>query len=283
MRIVKSALLLSGIAVAALAVSPAFARALAPKAQPAAHTLTLRLPDGAVETVDYTGNTAPKVVLAPQSGAVEALILPEPVFDPAGTFSLAPTFATFERLSADMNREMDALWRDVTPAPIATAATSGAALSRLPAGATSYSMVSLWNGKNACSESTEILPGPHGGKDRVINREAGDCSAFGASGISTAPQPVRPVARPHYLQADYGTLPLPDPGLGPGWSAPPKARLPNILHAGTTGQPQNEATLPLPDPGLVPAPAGAHRQHTYAGRTLATPALLHEAYYAYGA
>src|ERR1700744_1980317 len=86
MRLIPASLLV-GAAVLGLG---AFAHPAAGK-DPAVHQMTIQLPGGSTETIRYTGEAAPKSA---------------PV-----AFRFEPTSAAFDRIAADMDRQMDALWQ----------------------------------------------------------------------------------------------------------------------------------------------------------------------------
>jgi hypothetical protein len=81
------------------------ASAQTPESPHGTHVSTVRLPNGQVEQVRYTGDVPPTVTLAP---------------DVAPTaYVLASPFAMLERMSADMDRQAAALFQalDTIPAP----------------------------------------------------------------------------------------------------------------------------------------------------------------------
>lgn len=181
--------LLAGVAavaclgVAALAASP---KSQAPTAQD--HVLTVRLPDGSVEQIRYSGDVAPKVV-------VSASGLPMADFGPANS---ASPFAMLERMSAQMDREMAEMMRNAPPMPSLAApgamqrAAAGqeAAFGQLPAGMQSYSFVSTMRGGHACSRSVQITSQGAGHAPRVVSQTSGDCAAQPGA----TPQPAPTVA-----------------------------------------------------------------------------------------
>jgi hypothetical protein len=182
--------LLAGVAaVACLGVA---ALAASPKSQtPAAHdhVLTVRLPDGSVEQIHYSGDVAPKVAVAPGGLGVFA---PMPGFGPASADS---PFAMLNRLSAQMDQQMAEMMRNAPPMPTLAApgamqrAAAGqeAALGQLPAGTESYSFVSSVNGGHACSRSVQITSQGAGQAPRVVTQTSGDC---GGGQAAPAPQPA---------------------------------------------------------------------------------------------
>ena len=172
MRITRT-LLVAGVAAAAIA-------GVAAAAALNTHTLTVRLPDGGVERIIYTGNVAPRVEVA-TAGAPVPILWP----GPAGFDDTA--FAAMDRISAQMDREMAAMFRQADalgsqaatdPGGVTFASTAG-----LPAGAQSFSFVATMSGAGVCSRSIEITSTGEGRKPRVVSHSSGNC------GTSSAPTP----------------------------------------------------------------------------------------------
>ena len=130
MRLIHASLL-AGAAVLGLS-----AFALTAGANPATHEMTIQLPGGGSETIRYTGDVAPKVSFVE---APFAIAWPAPV-----GFGFAPSFVALDRIAADMDRQMDAFWRQaqtMTRWP-ANGDLSQAALQNLGPGTSAYTMVS---------------------------------------------------------------------------------------------------------------------------------------------
>ena len=145
MRITRT-LLIAGVAAAAIA-------GVATAAALNTHTLTVRLPDGGVERIVYTGNVAPRVEVAPAGASLPVVWAAQPGFDETA-------FAAMDRISAQMDQEMAAMFRQADalqaralsgPDGLTTASTAD-----LPAGAQSFSFVSTMSGAGVCSRSVEI-------------------------------------------------------------------------------------------------------------------------------
>src|SRR5690242_1664743 len=101
MRILPS-LLLAGAAVAGLGLAaPTLARELD------LHRLTVHLPGGGVETIEYTGKAVPRLIVHPV--AVQRIAGPwaGDFFWPVG-FGM-PSFVDFDRIAAQMDRQMAAM------------------------------------------------------------------------------------------------------------------------------------------------------------------------------
>jgi len=175
MRLIHASLLV-GAAVLGLG---AFALPAAGNDQPT-HEMTIQLPDGGTETIRYTGDVAPKIHFV---DAPFAIAWPAPV-----AFSFGPSFAAFDQIAADMDRQMNALWRQAQT--MASWPTNGelsqAALQNLGPGGSAYTVVSESVGNNFCTRMTKITSSPNGGKPKVVSRTSGNCDASPA-GAGTVP------------------------------------------------------------------------------------------------
>ena len=178
MRLIPASLLV-GAAVLGLG---AFALPAAGK-DPAVHQMTLQLPGGATETIRYTGEVAPKVSFVETPFAIA---WPAPA-----AFGFEPTFAAFDRIAADMDRQMSALWRQAQTMANwpADGGLGQAGLANLGPGASAYSVVSQSFGDKVCTRVTEVTSSPNGGKPRVVSRTSGNCNASPV-GAGTAPNPT---------------------------------------------------------------------------------------------
>ena len=155
-------------------VGTALAGVTAAASLPRTHVLTIRLPNGAVEQLHYTGNVAPRVFISSTPAPVRVLV---PV--PSTFLAVQSPFAAIDRLSAEMNREMAML---SSARPGGTMSTSfgqirPAGLANLPAGARSYSIVSTFRGGQACMRSVEVTSEGVGKAPHVVSKTSGDCAA----------------------------------------------------------------------------------------------------------
>jgi hypothetical protein len=158
--------------------------------------MTLQLPGGGSETIRYTGDVAPKVafVQAPFDVA----------WDSPVTFGFEPSFAAFNRITADMDRQMGDFWRQAQA--MARWSSDGnlteAALPQLAPGGSAYSFVSESFGNSVCTRMTEVTSSPDGGKPKVVSRTSGNCDAS-PTGAMTAPNPssARTIAAHNTLPA----------------------------------------------------------------------------------
>lgn len=169
----------AGIALAALA-----GTALA--AHPAAHRMTVALPDGGAAVIDYQGDVAPQVRFAPAPGYGPAAFAGFPAF---------PGFGWLGDFSA-LDRQFDAMMRQANALAAAPAAP-GAPLSSfvsfgaMPPGATSYSMVSVTTPGGTCVRTVETTSMGPGKPPKTVVKTDGNCDAAAAAPKgSAAPAPA---------------------------------------------------------------------------------------------
>jgi hypothetical protein len=152
------------------------------------HEMVVRLPGGGVERIEYAGNVAPRVVVAPVPFGM--------AWSAPDAFWPAPSFAAFDRLAADMDRQMDAMLRQARDLSAASFANSqqlnDAAFGNLPAGASSYTVVSSSIGNHSCTRTVETIVPANGGKAQTVSRQSGDCggAAQHSSQRPNAPEPM---------------------------------------------------------------------------------------------
>lgn len=153
---------------------------------PATHEMTIQLPDGGTEIVSYIGNVAPKVSFVPVPVGVDWLEPKTQGFD--------PSFVALDRIAADMDRQMDAFWRQAQMVAnwSAKGDLSQAAIQHLGPGGSANFFVSESFGNNICTRMTEITASPDGGKPKVVSRTSGNCDA----------SPAGPPASSNRLGAD---------------------------------------------------------------------------------
>ena len=149
-----------GIAAAALAGT---AIAAAPKS----HVMDVPLPDGSIAHVEYVGNVAPKVTIAPR-----------PYAEADGPWAMAfPSFAGFDRMMAEMQRRSDEMMRQaqqMSRQP-AGAAPYIASWGNMPAGQTSTTIVSVSNNGTTCTRTTEVVSQGPGKAPKVTSNASGQC------------------------------------------------------------------------------------------------------------
>lgn len=147
----------------------------------ASHIMTVQLPGGGSAAIRYAGDVVPKVTFA--ADPFGATWMPE-------SFTFEPSFAAMQQIAADMDRQMDAFWRQARTMASwpAESGLSQATLSNPMPGSSSYSVVSEAYGNNVCTRVTEITASSNGGKPKVASRTSGNCYASPA-GALTAPMP----------------------------------------------------------------------------------------------
>jgi hypothetical protein len=146
--------------------------------------MTADMPDGSLARIEYQGDVAPKVTVEPAIRFV-----PVRFADPGIT---AP-FALFDRIAADMDRQMDVMFRQarMLEAAAARGATlDPAAFGNLPAGTVSYRFVSTSTGNGTCARSIQVTSLGAGQQPKVVSGSSGDCDA--------------PSRRPVQAVADHG-------------------------------------------------------------------------------
>lgn len=197
MRIVPTTLL-AGVAAVALA-----GTALA-------HTLTVQLPGGATEYVQYSGDIAPQISF----GTIPIAAGPSSAFGPNSPFAL------MQQISAQMDRETAAMMNEINQlqsAAFSSFANPGptmqAAMTNVPPGTQSYSFVSTLSPSGVCSQSMQITSNGPGQKPQIVTHSSGNCGAMGVGGPtsvaapdeSPATAPVQPQA--HSYQANAAASP----------------------------------------------------------------------------
>ena len=168
---------LAGAAVVAIA-----GAALA--ADPKTHVMNVALPDGSVAHVEYVGDVAPKVTIAPVAAV------------PGGDFwtSGVPAFAGLDRMFEQMDRQMQQIEQMANqPARPGVPGMNVASFGSLPAGANSVTVVSTSNGGVTCTHTTEVMSQGAGKPPKVTTNVSGNC---GASAQSTPPAPPATPGKP---------------------------------------------------------------------------------------
>ena len=143
-------------------------------ASPKTHVMNVPLPDGSVARVEYVGDVAPKVTVAPPA-------LPDDLW-PTG---MVPSLRGFDRMFEQMDREMQQIESMArTPASGGASGLNVASYGSVPAGTRSVSVVSVSNGSGTCTRTTETISQGPGKAPKVTTNVSGDC---GASAPQRAP------------------------------------------------------------------------------------------------
>lgn len=138
------------------------------------HVLNIRLPNGQVEQVRYTGDVPPTVTLAPDT----AMQVVFPSFGPGSPFAL------LERMSADMDRRAASMFRHIDA---------------MPPNAGGFAVVPALSGPGVCMRSVQVTYTGNGQAPHVVSQTAGDC---GPTHGSTAPVMLPSAPVPHRTAPD---------------------------------------------------------------------------------
>ena len=154
-------------------------------AKPQSHTMDVPLADGSVVHVEYVGDVAPKVSLAaPRQVAAGDWAMPA-----------LPSFAGFDRMIAEMNRQTDALMRQAQQMARQPASVGVmhyvASFGNAPAAVTSTTVVSYSNGSGTCTRTTQTVSQGAGKPPKVTSSLSGNCGAAAAPAL---PPPSGPVS-----------------------------------------------------------------------------------------
>ena len=189
---ISTSLILAGATVIGLAgLAPTVARELD------RHTVTVSLPDGGVETITYTGTVAPRVNF-------QARPVFGPVDSPFVAFTPFPSFAALDRISAEMDRQMDVMLHQaqMMAAMPQDQALYNATLKGLPQGSTSFSMVSETTSNGVCTHVTRITQAAGDARPQMVSQTSGNCGEGAHSAAPSSNPDVKqisyhmPAARP---------------------------------------------------------------------------------------
>jgi hypothetical protein len=127
------------------------------------------LPDGSVAHIEYVGNVAPKVTVAPRPFADAGPGMP--------WMMGFPSFAGFDRMIAEMHRRSEEMMRQAQQMAHRPggAAPHIAAYGDLPAGGTSTTVVSVSNNGRTCTRTTEVVSQGPGKPPQVTSKASGQC------------------------------------------------------------------------------------------------------------
>jgi hypothetical protein len=174
---------------AQFALAGAAAAALAGTAYAAsknAHVMDVALPDGAIAHIQYYGDVAPKVTIAPRAEAGMPGLWAPMSF---------PGFGDLDQTIARMNQETEAMIRQAQTmaAHPGTPGLDVASYGNMPAGANSVSVVSYSNGSRTCTRTTRSVSEGPGKPPKVTTEVSGDCGPASAPAPEAA-QPTGPLS-----------------------------------------------------------------------------------------
>lgn len=148
-------------------------------ASPKTHRMDVPLPNGGVVHVDYVGDVAPKVTVAPvQPGGLWAPM----------AFPAMPAFGNFDRMFDQMQQQMRQIEQVSRQAPGMNVAAYG----DMPAGSSSMTVISTSNNGVSCTRTTEVVSQGAGKPPKVTSNVSGDC---GAAPQAAPAAPVKPLDR----------------------------------------------------------------------------------------
>jgi hypothetical protein len=151
-------------------------------AAPKTHVMSVPLPDGSVARVEYVGDVAPRVTVAPGSIADAAMPWAMPF----------PSFGGFDRLFADMQRRSQEMMRRAQQMSRAPAGPAPyiASYGNLPAGETSTTVVSVSNERGTCTRTTNVVSQGPGKSPKVTSSANGACGGAAAAPSVGATNPA---------------------------------------------------------------------------------------------
>lgn len=182
--------LLAGAAAGAIAISIAAGAGFALAKDSSVHNLTVRFPDGAIAQIQYAGHVPPRVSFDSDPFSV-GLYGPTPL-------AVSP-FADFNRISAQMDADMDTLMRqgDALAFPIAAPPENLYRVGQILPGTTRYAFAAMAGGDGAyCMRSMEVTSKGAGERPKIVSHSYGDCRAIGQATYGTLPA-VRQRRTPH--------------------------------------------------------------------------------------
>lgn len=138
-----------------------------------AHTLKVDLPDGAVARIEYSGDIAPKVTLAPVSHP-----LPVSFIDAWDSTS----FAAVDDVAAEMDRQAATMIEQAAhlqaPPMLTEPKLRTVASGKMPSGTVHFEFVSTTSGNDTCTRRVERTSYGPGEKPRVVSASSGHCRSL---------------------------------------------------------------------------------------------------------
>ncbi|HEX2942318.1 MAG TPA: hypothetical protein VHO91_14810 [Rhodopila sp.] len=177
------------------------------------HTMTIRLPNGQVEHIRYTGDTPPVVVVAPGARMVVAapampgfVAMPDAPAMAAGPGTtivpaamMADPFAILRQISAEMDQQAEAMMRSVSlmaSQPMPGMMQPGT----IPAGVGGVAPMTIAAGPGVCMRSVQITYNGNG-QPHVVSQTQGDCGpAPHQTAPAALPETPAPSSAPHTIE-----------------------------------------------------------------------------------
>ena len=147
----------------------------------AVHTMTVRLPGGGIETIRYTGDVAPKIVVAPAGAAM-----------PVAAFM--PSFAAFDQIAAQMDRQMATMIQQVRAMPMMP-------MMGMPDMNQLMQAAARNGGGSFCAQSVSITSTGNGQPAKVVSHSVGNCGGHSltsqggnqANDVEAVPDSAKPI------------------------------------------------------------------------------------------
>lgn len=138
-------------------------------APPNTHKMTVALPSGGTAIIEYQGDVAPKVRIAPTA-----------VWSPVG-IAIVPNLRWFDELAASLDRQVDAIMRPANtitaPSMVSRIHPNVAPLDTMPAAASSYTVVSTTTPNGTCTRTVATTAMGVGRPPKIVARSSGNCPA----------------------------------------------------------------------------------------------------------
>lgn len=189
----------------AAAVIVAGTAAIAEAQSPTWHSMTVTLPGGGVEHVTYSGDVRPEIVVMPNARFANSVLAP--FTRPLLSFWEDPVFADMDRISAQMDREMNAMMQQA--ATLQAGARQGvynASLGKVAPGTVEYSQISTWSRNGVCTRTMRLTSSGDDRKPQMVSSTSGDCGGTRATTPSGTAIPAKAVMIPHDTAAPPRTL-----------------------------------------------------------------------------
>ena len=153
------------------------------------HVMEVALPNGGTAHIEYYGDVAPKVTIAPA---------PFAPFSPGWAPMAFPDFEKFDRVFDRLEKQRQALIKQMRRVPrngvgSRVAPINVVSYGDLPAGTNSVSVVSVSNGGGTCTRTTEVTSQGEGKPPKVVTNVTGTCGPASAPPTSTRPAPAEPL------------------------------------------------------------------------------------------
>jgi hypothetical protein len=152
------------------------------------HRMDVALPGGGTAHIEYYGDVAPKVTIAPG------------LFAPYSVGWAPMALPDFGRIIQRMNAEQAAMMNQVQQMTrrgvgSAVAPVNVVSYGNMPAGANSVSVISVSNGSATCRRSTQITSQGEGKPPKVVSNISGNCGAAPGANPSASVQSRAPIDR----------------------------------------------------------------------------------------